>query len=107
MDRDLVELWPHARGGDGHFGRELLLSEGSGDPWQAQYLRLNHEPSEQYVLSLPGTTRFRLAPAESGFDNLVLAGDWTRTRINGGSVEAAVESGQEAARALSDKHGVP
>ena len=59
-----------------------------------------------YFMSLPGTTSARLAPRESGFDNLTFAGDWTRTRINGGSVEAAVESGQEAARAIRERHGV-
>jgi uncharacterized protein with NAD-binding domain and iron-sulfur cluster len=110
LDRELCQLWPDARGDDGRFRRDLLVAQGTddgdGDPWDAQYLRLNDDPSEQYVMSLPGTTAARLAPRESGFDNLVFAGDWTRTRINGGSVEAAVESGQEAARAIREKHGV-
>ena len=69
-------------------------------------MRVNCRPTEKYVLSLPGTTRFRLRPDESGFENLFFAGDWTRTRINGGSVEAAVESGQEAASAICRKHEV-
>ena len=33
----------------------------------------------------------------SGVANLFLAGDWVRTSINGGSVEAAFEAGQRAA----------
>ena len=74
------------------------LAEGES-AYSAQYLRVNVDPSERYVLSLPGTTRHRLAPEDSGFRNLLLAGDWTRTSVNGGSVEAAVESGQRAAEA--------
>lgn len=70
-----------------------------------QYLRVNHRPTERYVLSLPGTTRYRLAPDESGIERLYFAGDWTRTSINGGSVEAAVESGQTAAQCLIRRWG--
>ena len=70
----------------------------------AQYLRANIDPTELYVLSPPGAQQYRLAPDQSGFDNLVLAGDWTRTAINAGCVEAAVMSGMAASRALA---GVP
>jgi uncharacterized protein with NAD-binding domain and iron-sulfur cluster len=45
--------------------------------------------------------RNRLRADESGFSNLKLAGDWTRNRIDGGSIEAAVTSGMQAARAIS------
>src|SRR5690606_8309553 len=107
LDEDLPRLWPAARGADGRFRRDLLVHEGGGDPWEAQYLRVNDDPPERYVLTLPGTTRHRPRPDAAGLDNLFFAGDWTRTRINGGSVEAAVESGQEAARAVCTKHGIP
>jgi uncharacterized protein with NAD-binding domain and iron-sulfur cluster len=70
-----------------------------------QYLRVNHRPSERYILSLPGGTRHRLAPHESDINRLYFAGDWTRTSINGGSVEAAVESGQTAAQRLLERWG--
>ncbi len=66
----------------------------------AVYLRANTEAWERYVLSLPDTMAHRLAPDDSGFDNLFLAGDWTHNEINGGSVEAAVSSGMAAARAI-------
>jgi uncharacterized protein with NAD-binding domain and iron-sulfur cluster len=69
-----------------------------------QYVRANVEPSERYILSLPGTTKRRLPPERSGFENLFLAGDWTKTSINGGSVEAAVESGFRAADAVAAQH---
>jgi uncharacterized protein with NAD-binding domain and iron-sulfur cluster len=52
------------------------------------------------VLSLPGTARYRLAADGSGYDNLVLAGDWTRTDWNVGCIEAAVSSGINAAAAI-------
>ena len=47
-----------------------------------------------------GSVDSRLEPGESGFENLVLAGDWTHSGIDGGCVEAAVISGERAAEAL-------
>lgn len=68
--------------------------------FQSQYWRGNIAPTERYVISAAGTTRYRLPPGGSGFHNLVLAGDWTDTAINAGCVEAAVMSGLAASRAL-------
>jgi uncharacterized protein with NAD-binding domain and iron-sulfur cluster len=65
-----------------------------------QFFRANVEPSELYVLSTAGTIQARLAPGQSGFQNLILAGDWTRVELNIGCVEAAVQSGKMAANAL-------
>jgi uncharacterized protein with NAD-binding domain and iron-sulfur cluster len=70
----------------------------------AQYWRANVDPSDRYVQSLPGTDKYRLRPDESGFDNLVLAGDWTDCGLNAGCIEAAVLSGLEAANALLGRH---
>jgi uncharacterized protein with NAD-binding domain and iron-sulfur cluster len=67
----------------------------------AQFWRANIDPTERYVLSAPGSIEKRLAPGESGFANLYLAGDWTRTSLDCGCAEAAVESGLLAARALA------
>jgi uncharacterized protein with NAD-binding domain and iron-sulfur cluster len=67
----------------------------------AQYFRANVDPSSLYVLSVPGSTKYRLKSDRSGFANLFLAGDWTYTGINGGCVEAAVMSGLRAARGIS------
>jgi len=53
------------------------------------------------VLSLPGTSRYRLRAGHSGYANLFLAGDWVKTSINAGCVEAAVMAGMDAASALS------
>jgi uncharacterized protein with NAD-binding domain and iron-sulfur cluster len=65
---------------------------------EAQYWRANVAPWERYVITPAGSVRYRLRSDESGFPNLVLAGDWTKNGINGGCVEAAVVSGMQAAR---------
>jgi hypothetical protein len=50
----------------------------------------------------------RLHSGNSGFANLKLAGDWTRTGVDGGCVEAAVISGMDAARAITgDQRPIP
>jgi uncharacterized protein with NAD-binding domain and iron-sulfur cluster len=69
------------------------------------YARINAAPGERYILTPPGSTRFRLSPGQSGIQNLFLAGDWTKTSINGGSVEAAAESGVEAAKVIVERFG--
>jgi uncharacterized protein with NAD-binding domain and iron-sulfur cluster len=88
------------RGWDGP-GSPLIDGAGqAGGTLDEQWWRANERGGERYVLTPPGSTKHRLAPGESGFANLVLAGDWTRTPINAGSVEAAVRSGRAAAAAL-------
>jgi uncharacterized protein with NAD-binding domain and iron-sulfur cluster len=69
--------------------------------FEAQYHRANTNPSDRYVHTPPGSTKHRLFADESGFDNLVLAGDWVKTHMNGGCVEAATMAGMQAARALT------
>ena len=67
----------------------------------SQFLRANIDPSERYVTSPPGSTKHRLKAWESGFGNLVVAGDWIYTGINVGSVEGTVMGGKLAAYAVS------
>jgi len=50
---------------------------------------------------VPGSVQYRLPPDGAGFENLFLAGDWTRCGINAGCVEAATISGLGAAKALT------
>jgi uncharacterized protein with NAD-binding domain and iron-sulfur cluster len=68
--------------------------------FDAQFWRANVQPTDRYVQSPAGTTRYRLAPNESGFRNLFVVGDWTRNGINVGCIEATVISGRRAARAM-------
>ena len=65
-----------------------------------QHVSVNIDPSDRYVQSVPGSDKYRLRPDESGYDNLVLAGDWTDSGINAGCIEAAVLSGLQAANVL-------
>ena len=66
----------------------------------AQYWCANVDPADRYVLSVEGSTQYRLRTDESGFRNLFMAGDWTYNGINLGCVEAAAVSGLQAARAI-------
>ncbi|MEH2314893.1 MAG: NAD(P)-binding protein [Nostoc sp.] len=68
--------------------------------FKAQYWRININPSERYVLSVPGSTKYRLKTDESGFDNLYLTGDWINNGYNSGCVEATVMSAMQATRAI-------
>jgi len=99
-----MHLWPEAisRYPD-EFRWELLVDPAGGvghARLDAQFFRANVDPSERYVLSVPGSGRTRLAPDESGYENLFLAGDWTRCGLDLGCVEAAVMSGMLAAAAV-------
>ncbi|MEY3013088.1 MAG: hypothetical protein RIT45_1823 [Pseudomonadota bacterium] len=76
-------------------------SDGQGaERFESQYWRMNVEPTDRYVLCTPGSGKVRLRADESGFAGLTLAGDWIRTGLDIGSVEAAITSGQLASRAI-------
>jgi uncharacterized protein with NAD-binding domain and iron-sulfur cluster len=82
---------------------ELLVDPAGGvglARFDAQYVRANYTPTERYVVTLPGTTRFQMSADSSGYMNLALAGDWLYTGL-GGSVEGAVVAGMQASRALT------
>lgn len=68
-----------------------------------QHLIADVQPSNLYVLSQQKTMSLRLGQAESGVQGLLLCGDWTRTDLNCGCVEAATTSGMLAARAISEE----
>jgi uncharacterized protein with NAD-binding domain and iron-sulfur cluster len=102
----IAPIWPLAVGRVGAIDWSLLADPGhtrrGSARLAAQYWRANTTPSERYVLTLAGSVKHRLAADASGVENLVLAGDWTRNGIDGGCVEAAVLSGLQAARALTN-----
>jgi len=104
LERESRHFWPGARdGATGGFDWRLLAGDDGAagpDRFGAQYWTANTAPTDRYVQSLPGTDRHRLRPDASGYDNLVLAGDWTDCGINAGCIEAAVVSGLQAANAL-------
>lgn len=67
----------------------------------AQFFRVNIDPTERYVASFPGTSQFRMRADKPVLRNLYITGDWVRTPFNAGCVEAAVMAGLYAARAIS------
>ena len=69
--------------------------------FDSQYWRANIDPTELYVLSLPGTMRWRMTAGDNEFDNLVICGTWTDSGFNLSSVEGAVMSGLSAAKFIS------
>jgi uncharacterized protein with NAD-binding domain and iron-sulfur cluster len=72
------------------------------DRLKSQYFRANLTGSDRYVTVGPGSPRYRLAPADSGFRNLAMAGDWVFTELCSGCLEAAAEGGLGAGRAIID-----
>lgn len=105
LNTGLPSLWPDAEApGQGGFDVGDLYAKPFGparDAFDAQYFRVNMYGSERYVLSVTGSVVHRLAADESGFANLVIAGDWTRCGLNNGCVEAATMSGIAAASAVT------
>jgi uncharacterized protein with NAD-binding domain and iron-sulfur cluster len=107
LRRDAGPIWPRAvtRSGDRAPLRWELLAGAADAEGEArldgQYWRANTSAWERYVLSPAGSLEHRLAAGDSGFANLVLAGDWTKNGIDGGCVEAAATSGIQAAAAIT------
>ena len=66
-----------------------------------QFWRANIDPTERYVTSPPGSTAARIKAWDTGFSNLVIAGDWIYTGLNVGSVEGTVMGGRLASYAVS------
>jgi uncharacterized protein with NAD-binding domain and iron-sulfur cluster len=65
-----------------------------------RYIAASLEPSDQYVLSLPGTIAHRIRPDNTGFTNLRVAGDWVKNGLDCGCVESAVTGGRMAAESI-------
>ena len=122
LNRDIAHLWPRAvrtEDTDGHetlqFRWDILLdpSDALEQPvlqivdaadesrFASQYWVANVNPSDRYVLSLPGSLKYRISPLDNTYDNLTITGDWTDCGHNAGCVEAAVMAGRLAAHAIS------
>jgi uncharacterized protein with NAD-binding domain and iron-sulfur cluster len=111
LEGPMRAAWPGAFAEDGGFRWELLAdaSDGAGERavgaagperFATQYWRANVNPSERYVLHVPGSFRHRISPLDMTYDNLAIAGDWTDSGFHSGCVEGAVMSGLLAAHAL-------
>lgn len=109
LTRDVAALWPGAvnpQSGELVWNR-LVAPAGRVGPQRLneQYLRANVEPSERYVLSVPGSAKYRIPPEDTGFRNLYAVGDWTACGLDAGYVEGAVISGMLAANAIHEGYG--
>ena len=69
--------------------------------FRSQHWAANVNPTDRYVLALPGSLQYRISPLDNSYDNLTIAGDWTDCGFNEGCVEAAVMSGRLAAHAVA------
>jgi uncharacterized protein with NAD-binding domain and iron-sulfur cluster len=92
LDDDADVWWPKDTDGKNKFNQSSVVDI---------YYRANIDPSERYVLSVKGSTPFRIYGGRSGFDNLYLAGDWTYNGLNAGCVEACTMSGKIVSNALT------
>ena len=111
LNRDIGFLWPGAVDPKG-FRWELLMDPKELEPrtngnrpdesrFNSQFWTANVNPTDRYVLSVPGSIKYRISPLDNTYDNLTIAGDWTDCGFNEGCVEAAVKSGRLAAHAIS------
>ena len=109
LDQHIGALWPKVVGDDGfrwtvlaaESTRRRHLNHSDAHAFDTQYWTANINPSDRYVLSLPGSLRYRLSPLDMTFDNLTIAGDWTASGLDTGCIESAVMSGLLAAHAVS------
>jgi uncharacterized protein with NAD-binding domain and iron-sulfur cluster len=114
MNGPMASLWKGAATGRGMFDWGLLVS---GEPedrmrqypslaLKSQFVTAAVNPSDRYVLTVPGSSAYRISPLDTGIVNLTVAGDWTACGFHGGCIEAAVMSGRLAAHALSGFPGL-
>jgi uncharacterized protein with NAD-binding domain and iron-sulfur cluster len=112
LNKDILELWPKAVRRRGEFRWDILMDPAEKTPrrgvrasnkarFDSQHWTANVNPTDRYVLSLPGTQKYRISPLDNTYDNLTIAGDWTMCGLDAGCVEAAVISGRLAAHAIS------
>jgi len=109
LNQEIGHLWPRAIERPGRFRWELLADpqereqggEAGEGRFDSQYWTANVNPTDRYVLSVPGSIKYRISPLDNTYDNLTNAGDWTDCGFNEGCVEAAVKSGRLAAHAIS------
>lgn len=103
LKHEMAPIWPNAVGING-FDWDVLYDPNQqiGEQRaQSQYYRANVDPSERYVLSVKGSSQYRLTTDGTCFSNLYITGDWIATGVNCGSVEAAVMAGMSTSRAIS------
>ncbi len=110
IEQKLRHILPGAFDDAGRFDWSILVdaeNRSGDDRLLYQYFRANIDPSERYVFSLAGSSKYRLRTDESGFANVFLTGDWIQNGLNIGFVEGAAISGILTARAVSGNPNIP
>lgn len=105
LTSDVGPLWPGAASYADPLGvdwNKLVDLKGGVGParFEGQYVRANSGPIERYTMARADTRRWRLATDQSGYANMLLAGDWIQNHILIGCVEGAVVAGLQASRAI-------
>lgn len=112
LNHHIHHLWPNAVIRPGQFRWDLLVDPAAQLPHEtlvnpgernflSQYWIANVNPTDRYVLVLPGSLRHRISPLDNTYDNMTIAGDWTDCGFNSSCVEAAMMSGRLAAHAIA------
>jgi len=108
LDKYTAPLWPRATRPEhpSCLDYELLVDREDrrgSERLQAQYIRASVNPSDRYVLSVPGSSAFRPRTEETNLRNLFVTGDWIQNGVQGGCAEAATMAGLQTARAICGK----
>jgi uncharacterized protein with NAD-binding domain and iron-sulfur cluster len=103
LGKQIYSVWPNAATKNSFQWSWLLAPDdrSGAQRFDNQFWRANIDPSERYVISVVGSTKYRLDTDGSGFKNLFLTGDWIKTGLNAGCVEAAAMAGMQTSRAIS------
>jgi hypothetical protein len=77
------------------------LSPGQPLAEKSWFYKANIDGDARYVLSVAKSTALRIWPESTGFSNLYIAGDWTKSYLDLGCAENATASGMRAGDALA------
>lgn len=103
-DNETTDLWPGLVNA-GNFRYDQLRPAGSlADPLYEQWIVANAIARERYTHAAPGTFHVRLRSGDTDYNNLSVAGEWTKFWPATANVELAVISG---IRAGYDVRGIP
>lgn len=107
LENEIHKLWDNVPSPEGESSSDFPWqwlhddSEAQGKArFDSQYWRANVDPSERYVMSVKGSTQYRIDTDGTGIDNLFVTGDWIKTGINAGCVEAATMAGMQTSKAI-------
>ena len=87
-----------------HFNWDFLVDpdqERGEARFDSQFWRSNCDPSERCTLAVSGSTQYRMRADDTGYKNLVIAGDWIANGLYLACMEGAIQGGIYAARAVA------